>query len=102
MSKFTVDAKSVKFWLQVKPRARHERLVRNSAGDLQLELLAPPVEGKANQAVIAFLAKALRVPRSSVEIVTGEKSRRKLVRISVAPGGEAVAKLNALAQEGSK
>ena len=98
MSEFTAEGDSVKFWLRVKPRSCRERLGRNSSGELVLEVPAPPVEGKANQAAISFLAEALGLPRSAVEIVAGERSRRKLVRISGSPARETISKLNALAQ----
>jgi uncharacterized protein len=91
----SAEKNCVKFWLRIKPRARRERLGRDASGELVLEILAPPVEGKANQAAIEFLAKALRLPRSAVEIMAGEKSRRKLMRISGSP--EILAKLDALA-----
>jgi uncharacterized protein len=102
VSEFTAEGECVKFWLRIKPRSRRERLGRNSSGELVLEVLAPPVEGKANHAAINFLAEALRLPRSAVEIVAGEKSRRKLVRISGASAEDMIAKLNALAQKGAK
>ncbi|HUZ46242.1 MAG TPA: DUF167 domain-containing protein [Terriglobia bacterium] len=98
MSEFSAEGNTVKFWLRVKPRSRHERLGWNAAGELMLEIQAPPVEGKANQAAVEFLAESLRLPRSAVEIVAGEKSRRKLVRITGAPAKETIAKLDALAQ----
>jgi uncharacterized protein (TIGR00251 family) len=46
-----------------------------------IRLAAPPVEGAANEALIAFLSEALGVPRRSIAIVSGEKSRDKRVRI---------------------
>ncbi|HKI97985.1 MAG TPA: DUF167 domain-containing protein [bacterium] len=49
---------------------------------LKLRLAAPPVEGKANRACVAFLAQAAGVPRSAVHIVRGERSRDKRVRIA--------------------
>lgn len=99
MSDFTAEGNSVRFWLRIKPRSHHQRLLRTSAGELCLELTAPPVEGKANQAAIDFLAHSLRLPRSAVEIVTGAKSRRKLFRIATDSPQETIEHLNALAQE---
>ncbi len=99
MSDFTAEGNKVSFWLRIKPRSRRERLLRDSSGGLCLELTAPPVEGKANQAAVDFLAQALRLPRSSVEIVTGAKSRRKLFRIIADSAQETIARLEALAQE---
>ncbi len=97
MSEFTAQGNTVKFWLRVKPRSSRERLRRNAAGELVLEISAPPVEGKANEAAVKFLAESLRLPRSAVEIAAGEKSRRKLVRIAGVSAAETIQKLNALA-----
>ena len=58
------------------------------SGELRLEIHAGPTDGQANVACIKFLARALRVTRSSVDIVTGEKSRRKLIRVR---GGAGIA-----------
>ena len=66
--------------VKVHPRARRNKL---SGGPVEykLEVTAPPVDGAANEAVIAFLAKEFRVRRSEVRIVTGENARRKIVEI---------------------
>ena len=55
---------------------------------LVLRLTAPPVEGAANTALIAFVAKSLRLPKSAIAIASGETSRTKSLRIS-APDAEA-------------
>ena len=60
----------------------------DSSGALRLALHAAPTEGQANEACIEFLARILHVPRTSVEIITGEKARRKLIRIG---GGKEIA-----------
>jgi uncharacterized protein (TIGR00251 family) len=76
-----IEGNTVTFWLNVKPRSAKERLDLDASGELRLCIHAAPTEGQANAACVEFLARVLRVSRSSVEIVTGEKSRRKLVRI---------------------
>jgi uncharacterized protein len=48
---------------------------------LKLRLTAPPVEGEANKECVKFLAKLFNIPKSSVEIIQGQKSRRKTVLI---------------------
>jgi uncharacterized protein (TIGR00251 family) len=64
----------------VQPRASREGL--SLMGDrLKVSVNAPPVDGKANDAVIRTLAAALGVPRTAVEITRGETGRRKTVRI---------------------
>ena len=49
-----------------------------SAAQLRIAVQAPPVEGRANLALIAFLAELLEIPRNTVELVTGELSRNKV------------------------
>ena len=66
--------------IKVHPRAKRNRLSSAAAG-YKLEVTAPPIDGAANDAVIAFFAKGLRIPRSQVEIVSGEKSRQKIIEI---------------------
>jgi len=67
--------------VRVQPRARAERLEGVHGEHLRLRLTAPPVDGAANMACIAFLAKALGVTRSRVRIRSGVKSRDKLIHI---------------------
>lgn len=99
MTDFTTEGNTVTFWLKIKPRSRRRRLLRNLSGELYLELTAPPVEDRANEAAVDFLAESLRVPRSTIEIVTGVKSRRKLFRITSGPAQGTIARLEALAQQ---
>lgn len=84
-----IEDNTVTFWLKVKPRSSRERLGLDSTGELRLELHAAPTEGQANAACIAFLARLLRLSQSSVEILRGARSRRKLIRVS---GGEDLAR----------
>ena len=67
--------------VRVKTRSMVERLTRAADGTLIEHVQAPPVDGCANQAVVALLAKALRVPKGAVAIAGGAGSRLK--RISV-------------------
>ena len=76
------NAKGIAFAVKVQPRARRNA-VTGSVGDaLKLALTAPPVDGRANQALIEFLAELFEIPRASVTIASGETSRNKMVRIS--------------------
>jgi len=100
MSNFKVEQESVSFWLKVKPRSSREDLAYNSSGELRLELHAPPSEGEANQACICFFARALRLPQACVAIISGQRSRRKLIRITGRSAEETVAGLEALASRG--
>ena len=68
--------------VRVQPRASRNEVVGWREGTLVLRLTAPPVEGRANQAVIEFFADLFAIPRSSVTIASGETSRNKIVRIA--------------------
>jgi uncharacterized protein (TIGR00251 family) len=70
------------FQVKVHPRARKNAITGVVGEALKLALTAPPVEGRANEAVIAYLAEFLNVARSSVTIAAGESSRQKLIRVA--------------------
>ena len=76
------SAKGVAFAIKVQPRARKNAITGVVGDMLKLALTAPPVDGRANQAVIEFLAKLFEIPRASVTIASGETSRKKVVRIA--------------------
>jgi uncharacterized protein (TIGR00251 family) len=67
--------------LLVQPRAARPAVGPLVGDRLRVAVSAPPVEGKANEAVVRALAEALGVPRTAVEIVRGEGGRRKTARI---------------------
>ncbi len=100
MPDFKVEQETVSFWLKVKPRSARERLAYDSAGELRLELHAPPTEGEANEACIYFFARTLRLPQACVTIISGQKSRRKLIRIAGRSAEETLAGIKALASRG--
>jgi uncharacterized protein (TIGR00251 family) len=68
--------------VRIKPGASRERIV--SAGDegICIAVTAPPVEGKANEALVRFLAKTLGIKKSAVVVRTGLASRNKVVEIA--------------------
>ena len=68
--------------LHVQPRASRTGLCGIHGGSLKLAITAPPVEGKANKEVIAFLAAFLKIPKKDVTIVSGAQSRTKRCRIT--------------------
>ena|SRR6266404_6336024 len=80
---------AISFWLTVKPRSAREHFGVDSSGEFRLQVHAPAVGGAANEACIGYLARLLRISRSSIEIVMGDKSRKKLIRIR---GGEEIAR----------
>lgn len=78
--------------VRVQPKASRNA-ISASEGRIRVALTAPPVEGAANQALEAFLAKAFGIPRRAVHLVSGEKSREKTVRLEGVRAEEIQAKL---------
>lgn len=68
--------------IRVQPRARADRIEGVYGDQLRIRLTAPPVDGAANAACLAFLAKSLSVKRSQVHLRAGLKSRDKVVFVS--------------------
>ena len=67
--------------VHVVPRARRERVQWSAPLTLKIHLTAPPVDNKANRALVDLLAATLRVPRRQVTIVRGTRGRKKSVRV---------------------
>ncbi|WP_142808950.1 DUF167 domain-containing protein [Tepidiphilus olei] len=76
--------------LHVQPGAKRSQWAGRHGDALKLRVAAPAVEGKANEALVRFLAEFCGVPRSAIEILQGEASRTKRVRIAT-PDPQAVA-----------
>ena len=86
--------------LRVTPRAARDEVTGwREAGVLGVRVTAPPVEGEANRAVAAVLARALRVPPSAVTVVRGERGRDKIVRIAGLAQGEIEARVARLGEK---
>lgn len=66
--------------LKVIPNAKQNKIVEES-GRIKVYLTAPPVEGKANKALIEFLSEHFKVKKNQIRIVRGEKSRDKVLEI---------------------
>jgi len=81
---FTVRdiAAGASFAVKVHPRAKKNAITGEAGAALKIALTAPPVDGKANAACIDFLAKLLKVPRSSVTIASGQTSRNKVILVA--------------------
>jgi uncharacterized protein len=67
--------------IQVKPRSSREAVGPVQAERMLVAVNAPPVDGKANEAVVRVLAETFGVPRSAVTIVRGETGKKKTVRL---------------------
>lgn len=67
--------------VRVQPRASRNQLDGAVGDRLRLRLTAPPVEGEANKACVAFLADLFSVPKSQVTLLAGEKAREKSLHV---------------------
>jgi uncharacterized protein (TIGR00251 family) len=67
--------------VRIQPRASKNEITAMENGSLKIRLTAPPVDGAANEALIRFLADTFAVSKSQVEIVSGQTSKNKIVRI---------------------
>jgi uncharacterized protein (TIGR00251 family) len=67
--------------VRVQPRASKDEIAGEWNGALKVRLQAPAVEDRANEALVEFLARVLRIPKAAVRILGGERSRNKRVEI---------------------
>jgi uncharacterized protein (TIGR00251 family) len=82
MSWIRSDGDAVVLTLHIQPGAKKTEIVGLHGAALKIRLAAPPVDGKANAALIAFIAAKVGAGRTAVELVSGETSRAKRVRIA--------------------
>ena len=68
-------------FLKVKAGAKKSELTKTETGELQLKIAAPPIDGKANEAIIEFLAKHYKVPKRAVTILSGHTTPFKKIEI---------------------
>lgn len=69
--------------IKVIPRSSKNEIVGEMAdGVLKIKLKAPPVDGEANKELIEFLAKEWDISRNSIQIIKGERSKNKTIKIS--------------------
>lgn len=75
-------ADGVEFKVCVIPRASKTEVVGSIDGMLKVRLKTPPVDGAANEELIKFLAKVLGVSKGNIEIISGQTSRTKRLRVA--------------------
>lgn len=68
------------FW--VSPNARRNEISGVVEGVIRMRLHAPPIDGKANEALLRFVADRLNLPKNAVELIAGHTARRKIVEVS--------------------
>jgi uncharacterized protein (TIGR00251 family) len=78
----SLSERGVELWLRVHPNAARNELAGFTEGVLRVKVAAPPVRGKANQELIAFLAQKLGLSKGDLTILKGHTSRNKLISIA--------------------
>ena len=71
--------------LHVQPGAKKTEIMGIHGDALKIRLSAPPVDGKANAALIEFVAARLGLAKSAIRLISGQTSRRKILEIATAP-----------------
>jgi uncharacterized protein (TIGR00251 family) len=76
------DSDGVTFSVRVVPRASRSEVTGLHDGALRVRVAAPPVEGAANQELVKFLSRRLKVPRASLTLISGANSKNKIIRVA--------------------
>ena len=79
--------------VRVRPGAKKNDVAGLHAGAVKISLTAPPVDGRANEALVEFVAGLLRIPRARVSLIGGMTSRMKTLRITGKSAAEVQAAL---------
>jgi len=80
--------------VRIHPGARRNAVTGTHDGALKISLTTPPVEGRANEALLEFVSEALRLPKARVALVAGMTSRSKVLRIEGKSAAEVEAALS--------
>ena len=81
----TRDDGGVNLRVRVKSRASVSRVLGVRAGELEVAVAAPPVDGAANEELVRVLSEHYDVPKTSIEVLRGQRGRSKILRIAVVP-----------------
>lgn len=96
MPPFRVEGLRVTFKAKIKPRAPRDRMYFDRNQRVHIDLRAAPQNSEANDDLIRFLSRGLRIPQAAIDIAWGLKIREKLVRITGYPPGYVTDRLMAL------
>jgi uncharacterized protein len=75
------DAQTRRIAVRLQPKASRNEVTGERGGVIQVRVTAPPVDGKANRALIKFVAKRLGIAPSEITLVRGERGREKLLEV---------------------
>lgn len=81
MLRVTEVENGIRFEVKVQPRSSQNQITGEVEGVMKVRLNSPPVDGKANQALINLLSKIFAVPKKNITIIRGETNTSKLIQI---------------------
>ncbi|EMI66621.1 DUF167 domain-containing protein [Leptospira noguchii] len=73
----------MKFTVYVKPNSKKVFFRKEEDGVLTIAVREPALEGKANEAVIESISKEMKIPKSKIRILSGEKNKKKIIEIDL-------------------
>ena len=85
MNLLNIQNDGISFNIHVQPRASRNEFKGIHGNALKLLITAPPVEGEANNACIEYISKVLKTSKSNIKIISGEKNRLKVIKVSGNP-----------------
>ncbi|MFH0857634.1 MAG: DUF167 domain-containing protein [Candidatus Magasanikbacteria bacterium] len=71
----------MKIHVKVIPRSSKNQLIKNPDGSYKIKLTAPPVDGEANEQLILFLSKEMKIPKYKIHIIKGLTGKNKIIQI---------------------
>ncbi len=80
-TKETTEMQEIVLKIYLQPKASKNEIVGPYRDGIKVKVTAPPMEGKANDALFRFLAKELGIPLSHIELLRGHRSREKVLKI---------------------
>ena len=75
----------LKLTFKISPNAKKNEIIKDDSGNIKIKITAQPIDGKANKALIEFLSKQFKIPKTSIKILKGETSKDKTVYFDVNP-----------------
>ncbi len=81
--KFSNTNSGVRFKVSVVPNSSCSKIVEITEEFIKIKLNSPPIEGKANKEVISMFSKILKIPKSTISIINGEKNKLKTIQAQI-------------------
>ena len=88
MKKPTPNRIYTEFNVRIIPGSSRNEIAGRDGSVYRIKVTSPPVDGKANKALITLLSKKIKIPKKNIQIISGEKSRNKRIKVNGISGNE--------------